>query len=221
MKRVRGRSDPALRCPACRLHHALCICDRLPSIPTRTRVVLVLHQLEARKPTNTGRLALRCLPNGLVVVRGRPTADGLPAAAGAGGGPPPWLAEAPNPVLLFPDEDARPLAEWRPGAGPPVTLVVPDGTWRQASNTRRRIPGLDRAPAAALAPGASSRYRLRRARREGCVSTLEAIARALAILEGDPSIEQRLLAVLELQVERTLRMGGRTGPAADGGAAAP
>ncbi len=68
---VKRKNTAALRCPACRLHSGLCLCAELPEVKTRTRVVLVLHQLEERKSTNTGRLALRCLPNSSVVAHGR------------------------------------------------------------------------------------------------------------------------------------------------------
>src|SRR5829696_8556080 len=61
------------RCPGCRLQPRLCICADMPLLPTRTRVVLILHQLELHKTTNTGRLALRCLPNSAVALRGRDT----------------------------------------------------------------------------------------------------------------------------------------------------
>jgi DTW domain-containing protein YfiP len=108
---VRRSATPALRCPACRFQRAWCICAELEAVWTRTRVVLVLHQLEERKSTNTGRLALRCLPNSIVVAQGR-----LPAVSDLGrevvtGEPYPWQ-RAPGPcVLLSPDEHARPIEE--------------------------------------------------------------------------------------------------------------
>ena len=71
-------SKPHLRCRECRMHLSLCICALLPRIETRTRVVLIIHQLESLKPTNTGAVAARCLPNSAVVYRGRP-----PEAGGA------------------------------------------------------------------------------------------------------------------------------------------
>lgn len=63
-------APPGARCVHCRLHRAACICAIVPRIETRTRVVLVLHRAEARKSTNTGRLALLCLPNSAVWMRG-------------------------------------------------------------------------------------------------------------------------------------------------------
>ena len=68
---VSRHAKPHLRCPGCRMHRTLCICGLLPRLETRTRVVLVVHQLEADKPTNTGLLAARCLTNSAIVYRGR------------------------------------------------------------------------------------------------------------------------------------------------------
>src|ERR1700722_17201839 len=66
-----GRKDSAAhRCPACRMHLTLCICALIEPLATRTRVVVLLHQLEQEKPTNTGRLAARCLSNSRVIEPG-------------------------------------------------------------------------------------------------------------------------------------------------------
>jgi DTW domain-containing protein len=208
------RSD-AHRCEACRLHRNVCICDRLVSLPTRTRLVLLLHQLEVHKPTNTGRLALRCLPNSELALRGR--IDVLAGAADGGrlgleaaqvidpGQRAEWLVRAARPVLLFPDPDAVPLTELRDG--PPVTLVVPDGTWSQAVRARRRVAGLASIPCAMLPAGLVSTYRLRHEPRAGRLSTLEAIAHALGILEG-PEVAESLLAIHRLAIERALWTNG-------------
>ena len=81
------------------MHRSLCICALLPRLATRTRVVLVVHQLEANKPTNTGLLAARCLANSTVVYRGRAPdgADGKAPAASA-------VPRPGNAVYLTDDE---------------------------------------------------------------------------------------------------------------------
>jgi DTW domain-containing protein YfiP len=177
----------------------LCVCALIPSPPlaTRTRLVLVVHRLELRKPTNTGTLAASCLANHELVVRGH---EDQPTGA---------LAFPPGsrPILLFPHETAVPL----PALGPfdaPVTLVVPDGTWGQAQKVRQRVPGLRELPCATLPPGPPSRYRLRAEPNPSGLSTMEAIARAFGILEG-PAVEAALLEVFEAMVERTLWARGQ------------
>jgi DTW domain-containing protein YfiP len=185
------------RCQGCRMQRALCICALVPRLATRTHLVLVLHQLEVGKPTNTGRLAVDCLPNSRIVIRG------------AGNAAVTWPDDA-TPVLLFPHEDAEPIERWR-GSDRPVALVVPDGTWSQAIRVRRRVPGLAGVPAARLPDGMVSRYRLRHDPRPGHVSTLEAIAAALRVLEtdGGDDLERRLLEIERIMVERTLWSAGK------------
>jgi DTW domain-containing protein YfiP len=179
------------------MHRTLCICALIPRIATRTRLLLVLHQLEDRKPTNTGRLAARCLINSAVTARGATAGAGAPAA----------LWQGTQPLLLFPHAEARPLEEWR-DAGQPLTLVVPDGTWRQANKARRRVEGLSELPCVSLPPVVRSNYRLRHDRRPDRVSTIEAITLALRILEG-PEVADPLERIFHIMVDRTLWTNGR------------
>jgi DTW domain-containing protein YfiP len=185
----------------------LCVCALLPSLTTRTRVVLLLHQLELRKTTNTGRLALRCLTNSALALRGQLIED-LTLPRNAAVVAPAWLTEAARPVLLFPGADARPLEEFASADGPPLTLVVPDGTWSQASRMRKRFPGLDQIPCARLPDTLVSTYRLRHDLRPGHLSTMQAIAHAIGILEST-AVEQQLLHALQVTVELTLYSKGR------------
>jgi DTW domain-containing protein YfiP len=92
-----------------------------------------------------------------------------------------------------------------------VVLLVPDGNWNQARRIARRDPDARAASPVMLPPGPPSRYGLRRAPREGTVSTLEAVARALGALEG-PEVEQALTRILDTFVERTHRAAGRGHP---------
>lgn len=181
------------------MHRSLCICGLLPRLVTRTRVVLVLHQLEAIKPTNTGVIAARCLPNSAVVYRGRGPED-APRSAGN---------EIARPgvtsLFLFPHADATPLESWR-GRGDDIQLVVPDGTWSQAARMRGRIArGL---PCVSLPPRGDGADRLRAPPRPGRLATLEAVAAALGILEG-PAVDDALMRVYRIMTERTLWTNGR------------
>jgi DTW domain-containing protein YfiP len=197
------------RCPDCRMHLHICVCAQLPTLATRTRVLLLVHQLELRKTTNTGLLALRCLPNSASVMRGRLPHD--PSAPSVGPTSEP-LGREPGrqAVLLYPGPEAVPLASFA-GSALPLTLIVPDGTWSQASRTRRRVAGLADLPCVALPEGQVSGYELRHAGQPGRLSTMEAIARALGVLEG-PALEEALLKVHRLVVERTLWTNGRLAP---------
>jgi DTW domain-containing protein YfiP len=177
------------------MHGSLCICASIPRLETRTRLVLVIHRYEDRKPTNTGRLATECLVNSEVVVRGHETQPSTPIA----------LSPQVQPLLLFPHEDAVPIERFA-ASSRPIMLVVPDGTWRQASKVRNRVPGLRDVPCVSLPRGAPSTYRLRVDAHEGGLATIEAISRALQVLEGERGMEVRsaLELVFRAMVERTL-----------------
>jgi DTW domain-containing protein YfiP len=186
------RANDEARCKSCRMHESLCVCALIPRVETRTRLVLVIHRIEVRKTTNTGALAAKCLPNSEVLIRGykdRPE-------------PPLTWPEGSQPVLLFPFEDAQPLERFA-GGDKPVTLIVPDGNWRQASKVRNRVAGLKDVPCVSIPAGDRTEYRLREELREEGLATIEAIARAMAVLEGK-HVEDALLFIFRAMVERTL-----------------
>lgn len=179
------------RCPRCRMHASLCLCELVPRLETRTRLVLVIHRIEDRKPTNTGRLAIACLPNSQIHVRGFTSSSETALA----------IDPDSQPVFLFPADDAIPIAHFADSPRP-VTLIVPDGTWRQAFKVRNRLPGLRDVPCVSVPNDAPTRYRLRAEPHRDGLATLEAIARALGVLEG-PRIRQELERVFDVMVGRT------------------
>jgi len=197
----RWLASDSIYCLGCRLHTDLCACALLVPRPTRTRVVLVTHVREMGKPTNTGRLALACIEGARLIERGR--RDGVPPAIPSEPGS--------QPLLLYPVPGAIPLDQWKAAQSPDanrVTLVVPDGTWRQTKRVRYRIPGLAEVPLVCLPGGLTSRFRLRHAGSSQRLSTFEAIAQALRILDG-PEIADRLLHIFQVIVDRTLWSNGR------------
>lgn len=173
----------------------MCICDQLLPLMTRTKLVVWMHAQEVVKPTNTGRLACQCLQNSELRLFGQK--DGADAR--------PLYAPNTTPALLFPSANARCLDTLRDG--PPVTLIVPDGTWRQAMRLRRRIAVQGPIPFVRLPEGPSSQYRLRTGQKPEHLSTLEAIARALGILEGR-EVQAHLERVQTIFTERVLWLRG-------------
>ncbi len=179
------------------MYQTLCVCALVPRLETRTRLLLVLHYAEVVKPTNTGQLAAQALSNSEIVVRGLP--DQPPTAI------------APDPsrqlLLLFPGEGAVSIADFA-RSELPITLVVPDGTWHQAGRVRKRVAGLATVPCVTLPPDRPTTYRLRSETQEGGLSTMEAIARAYGILEGE-TVQTQLEALFTIMVERTLWLRGK------------
>lgn len=181
------------RCARCTMRPALCICESLPRLQTKTRISLVLHKLEAHKSSNTGKLALACLENAETFAFGNDMAP-LPERV--------W-PEGKRPVVLFPIANAPPVTRFR---GDDLCLIVLDGSWRQANRLRKRFASRN-IPFCQVPAGAESAYALRAEPHDKSLCTLEAIARALQALEGG-DIEREMLGALTLFQERTLWLRG-------------
>lgn len=181
------------------MHEGNCICAHVPRLSTRTRLCLVMHCREVRKPTATAPLALLALPNSELYEHG---VEGSPLDLSA-------LHEQGRRVLvLFPSEDARPLSPELVSEDPrPVTLVVPDGNWRQATRIPQRVPGVREALRVTLAGGPPTRWGIRRETRDEGLATFEAIARAFGILESK-QVQESLEAVFERMVQTTIAQRG-------------
>ena len=186
-------------CEKCRFHLKHCVCSLAPQIATHARVVLVIHKSEFAKPTNTGRWALLCLPNSSVYIRGdqeqpldvssivkaevRETPDNPENTDHSEN----EFSNRERPLLLYPGVDAQILSSTsieQNNSQKPTCLIVPDGNWGQASRTAKRlyrgIPGIQKVM---FAPGQSTHYHLRKETHVNGMATLEAIARALALME--------------------------------------
>jgi DTW domain-containing protein YfiP len=152
-------------------------------------VLVLRHALEAKKTTNTARIAALALPKARIVEYGAPgRAFSVESLA------------APGTWLLFPGPPDRP-------AGRPDRLVVVDGSWTQARRMLQRIPALRRLPRWSLAAPDRPRRRLRVAPAPDALSTLEAIAGALRELEGD-DVGDALERLYDLMVEQILLARG-------------
>ena len=158
-----------------------------------------MHHRETHLTSNTANLAKLVLPNCEVILRGHPTnpfsADSLK------------LSPDEVPLFLFPHEDAEELTpEFLESMGDKkIHLIVPDGTWSQAVKCYRREPGLTGIKCVKLPPGSPGRYRLRKSSDENRLSTYEAIARALGILEKNAEVQSEMEVVFDVMVESVIR----------------
>lgn len=155
-----------------------------------------MDERESYQTTNTSHLAPLVLATAQLHVRNRHDRSDITQQL-----------NAPHLWMLYPGPEAETLAP--PSDGHPVTLVVPDGTWRSTSRMIRRAPGLAPLPRVQLPPGPPARRWLRRPPNRQAVSTLEAIARAVAILEGDPQWEKELMRLLHTMIDRHLWSKGQ------------
>lgn len=194
-----SRNHSPDRCDRCQIFRPLCICALAPKIPTRSRVVIFMHFRELSLTTNTARLGELALTECEVRVRGKKEkpVDAHDLVTN----------EDYLPLLLYPSDHSVELSlahrEQAEKTGKRIVLIVPDGNWRQGSKAARRTPGLESIESVRLPPGPLSEYVLRSEPRPECVSTFEAIARALGVLEGE-EIQSQLMEYFRIKIDRML-----------------
>ena len=194
------RSKRSERCPNCRMHSQDCLCALIPKIHLKTRIVVVMHHREWSKPTATAPLFSLATSDCEIRLRGLKDqpfcSDGI-------------VTPERRTLLLYPSDDAQLLTTSLIAEDPrPITLVVPDGSWRQAAKSTQREPVLQNLPRITLPAMGPTRYRLRNEPKVGGLGTFEAIARALRIVEGE-EVYQALNKLFTIMVERTLATRGQ------------
>ncbi len=203
------------RCPGCRINPAHCICRLQPRLPVRAGVCLLMADIEALKPSNTGWLIADVVADTFAFGWARTDVDPALLALLAD---PQW-----QPYLVFPGEFVAPdrvvhrltpagpaQPHPQPGNMESPTLrrrplfVLLDATWPEARKMFRKSPYLDALPVLSLQPEQMSRYRLRRSRREDhfCTSEVGALCLELA---GETQAAQALEAWLDVYTHHYLQ----------------
>ncbi len=167
-------------CYRCFWPKALCWCDSIRPMTTRTRVVLLMHPKEFKQEkAGTGRLTHLCLAQSEIHMGLEFDRDEAVQAL---------IADPGNyPVLLYPGFEARNLSRGDLTAadlgGRQLVVFVLDATWSGARKMLRLSPSLQRLPRIMFTPSAPSRYVIKQQPQEGCLSTLEAVHELLTALE--------------------------------------
>lgn len=191
-----GTQTYAGRCSVCYMRQEVCICSLIPRIENRTPVTVIMHHRESYKTTNTARIACLALKNSQILIRGLKN-DPLNLDS--------IHDDNHQSVLLTLSEQSATLTpEWVAQQTKPIHLIVPDGSWRQASRMGKREPALKNIPWVQLPPGPESRYFLRHEHDPRGMATLEAMARALGIIES-AEVQVSLEEIFNTMVDRTLR----------------
>ncbi|HEY4184455.1 MAG TPA: tRNA-uridine aminocarboxypropyltransferase, partial [Polyangia bacterium] len=181
-------------CERCRRPTQVCYCAHVHELPTRTRVVLLQHPRERHVAVGTARMAHLVLSNSVLRLGLDFSIDPVVTAE---------LAASPDTYLLFPGPNARDAASLPRDR--PITLVVLDGTWWQARKLFKLNPALAALPQVAFSPRSASAYRIRRQPAAFCLSTIEALAEVLPLLEPDGAPLGRLLDPFHAMVARQER----------------
>ena len=194
--------DENSHCLRCYQRREICICPILPTVTTRTEFLILRHIYEAERPSNTGRLVALAMPNSRIIPCGGGTRIGLSPIDDE-------FLRAPGTWLLWPDgTGTQPDMADRTS---PNRVVVLDATWQQARRLYSSMPVLRALPRLVLPAPIRLRDRLREQHRSDGMSTLEAVAAAVAKLEGEEAARP-LEELYDELVRRTtsLRWGRKT-----------
>ena len=171
------------------------MCALRPSVQTRSGVCLLMADIEALKPTNTGWLIADLVPDTFAFGWARTEIDpALPAL----------LSDSQwQPYVVFPGEYAAPervvqkIAPADEQTGKRPLFILLDATWTEARKMFRKSPYLDHLPVLSLQPEQISQYKLRRSHRDDHFCTSEVAALCLN-LAGELLAEQLLTAYLDV-----------------------
>ena len=193
-----ARGSRAERCPHCRVQPTHCLCAWRPRVRANAGMCLVMHDIEALKPSNTGWLIADVVAETHAFGWARTAVEPALLELLAD---PQW-----QPYLVFPGEYVAPsrlVEEVTLAPGKRPLFVLLDATWTEARKMFRKSPYLDALPVLSLTPAQLSRYRLRRSTRGEHLCTAEVAALCLD-LAGDSAAANTLDALLDVFTEHYL-----------------
>jgi len=143
-------------CERCLFTPSTCICGAIKRLTNKVSVVILQHPSEEKiaKNTNTDFAMLNSLP-------------------------------LDSTVLLYPNEHATYLDDTnpKPALSNITHLIVIDGTWKKAYKILQLTPLLTKFQTVSFKQLPQSRYAIRKAPRADSLSTLEAVAHSLLLIE--------------------------------------
>ncbi len=212
-------------CP-CGRPPALCVCPPAPVVDNKVTVLVLQHPQEQDRVLGTARLLAHSLTDARVSVGlswrnlGHAFSSGTEQRAtdprqwgvlylggGKVGDNARRLGQGP---LVAVDRNGEPLAEQSTALAGLRGIVALDGNWAQAKALWWRNAWLTRLRRLVVVPDGPSLYGgLRREARADALSTLESVALALSVLEGDATVRERLLGPFRELVKRARSAGVR------------
>ncbi|MEI8668975.1 DTW domain-containing protein [Pseudoalteromonas sp. B131b] len=161
-------------CNHCKFALNTCICSATTNINNKVTVIILQHPSEEKIAKNTAKLLNLCLTD-CQIIKGENNDDfsilkTLPIS---------------STVLLYPNENAINLDDnaEQPSVKNITHLIVVDGTWKKAYKILQLTPFLNQFKTVSFKQLPKNRYAIRKAPRADSLSTLEAVAHSLLLIE--------------------------------------
>ncbi|MEL0610882.1 tRNA-uridine aminocarboxypropyltransferase [Vibrio echinoideorum] len=170
-------------CSSCGFTHQ-CICHLIPSIESQTDLVLLTHENELSRDTNTGKLLQQSLQQcqSFVWQRKTPPAELMALLED----------KTRQPFLLFPSDTSIECqqAVMTKAMSPKPLFIILDGTWQEAKKMLNKSIWLQSIPQVHLNITSESSYTLRRNQDSGHLCTCEVGVELLKALGEDEQAQQ-------------------------------
>lgn len=160
-------------CALCHYPLKTCVCEAVSNIDCQTKIYVMQHPSEVKAAKNTIRLAQLCLPNLTVFVGEESDSfkeiQSLPAE---------------NTFLLYPNDNAVEVEKLDLENSQKINLIILDGTWKKAYKLKMKNPWLLKFKTLSFANLPENQYIIRKTKRADSLSSLEAIAYTIEVLEN-------------------------------------
>ncbi|WP_297423651.1 tRNA-uridine aminocarboxypropyltransferase [Clostridium sp.] len=163
-------------CSKCGLPLINCICNIVPQIETKAKIIILSTEKEFSRPSNTARLLKLLNPKSTEIILWERTRISEKLIEYINN-------EDYEKYLLFPiDNSDSPERrfEHKSSEKSPVFIIL-DGTWKEANKILRKSDYLKKLPRISLNPIHKSEYTLRRGASEGELCTIEAVIEILKL----------------------------------------
>lgn len=186
-------------CLRCRRAKRVCQCADVRPFEPEPIFVILMHPIERRKKTGTGRMTHLCLSNS-IFIEGTGFAEHALVNE---------LIADPRyyPVVLYPGASSLDLGELKTPESRRLLIFVVDSTWNLAKTMLKRSPNLRALPQIRFTPKKLSTYRIRRQPDPICLSTIEAVHHMLETLHPGRPEHANLLHAFDRMVERQIDFG--------------
>ncbi|XP_077989340.1 tRNA-uridine aminocarboxypropyltransferase 2-like [Glandiceps talaboti] len=194
-------SERRATCERCSRPDSVCLCPFLPTerVDVSTNVYIVQHPHEVVRVLRTVPILDMSLPENKVhVIRGRRFNRHALLDK---------ITSDPNTLLLFPGPNAVDIETIPRDTGQSYNLILIDGTWPQARGIYSNNRFLHRTKQVKLTLNCVSEYVIRTQPTDAALSTLEAAAFALAILDNKPELTEILTRPLRALCDFQLEHG--------------
>ena len=164
---------PRPTCDLCHYPLKTCVCEAVSNVVCQTKIYVMQHPSEVKAAKNTVRLVQLCLEN-LTLIIGEEPDDFKP------------IQNLPieNTFLLYPEDDAIEVENLKQSVRLPINLIILDGTWKKAYKLKMMNPWLSQFKTLSFASLPKNQYIIRKAKRPDSLSSLEAIAHSLEVIEN-------------------------------------